>query len=371
MRRLSAAVLVLAALACPIGQAIGQPVLSVCDYTPPESRLMSLNLQGSFQWYDGPYADDRTRTVLLTAGADYGVLFSSSSSGHRLDANAELRGSAAEWSFALRGDGDLKAFWTDDLFGLGAFGVDGSNEGLEVDVTAGVGTGRFRDVTPMAKAIRVQNGLLDLGVLLAPLERESLLALAQRLGDAASTDEEKTVALAEHLISTGLVKDDDLGVRGLLAIEEIVTSSEGGRLCGGDAQARIGVAAMVMPEVSLATTGIVLYNVAFVPDPVSQLTSSASCKVRLAHLDELSAKLDLSYSRRLPEGWTARADYRFTLDRGWSQPGETQVGHDLSANLTTQLLGSIGVSLAAELRYETGDEEITSSLTVHLAYDLF
>jgi hypothetical protein len=332
---------------------------------------MALSLQGSFQWYDGPYADDRARTVSMTAGADYGNLFSSAAFGHRLDAHAELRGTEHEWSFALRGDGDLKAFWDGDVFGLGAFGVDAASDGLEVDLTAGVGSGRFRDVTPMAKAIRIQDALLDLGVLLAPLENEPLLALAQILGDIAPTSAEKTVALAEHLISTGLVSNDDLGVRGLLAIEEIIGLAEGGRLCGGDVQARIGVAAIVVPETSLATTGILLYNVALVPDPVSQLSSNASLKTRLAHLDELSGEFNLSYSRRLPEGWTARAAYRLTYDRGWSEPDQTQASHALSASLLTQLFGSVGLSLAGELRYKTGDEEITSSLTVHLAYDLF
>ena len=371
MRRLGVTVLVLAALACPIGQAAGQSLLSICDYTPPESRIVSADLRGSFQWYDGPYADDRARAVSMTAGADYGNLFSSDAFGHRLDAHAELRGTADQWSLDFRGDGDLKAFWSGDLFGLGAFGVDAASDGLEADLTAGVGTGRFRDVTPMAKAIRIQNELLDLDVLLAPLESEPLLALAQILGDIGPTDDEKTVALAELLISTGLVQDDDLGVRGLLAIEETVASSEGGRLCGGDVQARIGLATIVMPEVSLAITGILLYNVALVPDPVSQLTSNASLKVRLAHLDELRAELGLSASRRLPEGWTARADYRLTHDRGWAQPDQTRTSHVLSASLITQVLGSVGLSLVGELRYETDDEEITSSLTVHLAYDLF
>ena len=371
MRAINGIALGLAAVALVSALAVGQAMLSVCDYEPPESRLTSLNLQGSFQWYDGPYADDRTRTISLSAGADYGLLFSSPSSGHRVDATAELRGSAAELTFVVRGDGDLKTFWTNDVFGLGAFGVDASDESLELDLTAGLGTGRFRDVTPMAKAVRIQNELLDLGILLAPLESGSLLALAQILGDAASTDEERIVALAERLTSTGLVSNDDLGVRGLLAIEEIIASSEGGRLCGRDVQARIGVAAIVAPEPSIATTGVLLHNLAFVPDPVSQLTSRASCKVRLAHLGQLSAELDVSYSRRLPDGWTARANYRFTADRGWSEPGKSQFVHDLSANLTTQLLDAIGVSFSGELRYESGDEELTTSLTVHFAYDLF
>jgi len=367
MRRLVTVLLVLVPFGVP---AAAQSVLSICDYTPPESRVTSLSFQGNLQWYDGPFLDDRTRVLSATASAEYELLYSSDASGHRIDAFTELRGDESGWSFALRGDSDLKAFWSGDTFGLAAFGVDASNGGLEADLTAGLGIGRFRDVTPLAQATRIQNRLLDLGVLLAPLESDALLGLARILGDVDSTEDERTVALAEHLISTGLVKDGDLGVRALLAIEEILGSPEGGRLCGRDVQARVGLSATVMPDMLIATTGVVLYNFAIVPDPVSQLTSSGSCKARLARLEELYGELGATYSRSLVAGWTARASYRLTYDHGWSHPDEIEVGHVLAGSLTTQVLGSIGLSLAGELRYVTGDEEITSLLTVHLTYDL-
>ena len=371
MIRLAGVLLVLAGLGFGSHHAIAQPVLSVCDYTPPESHIRDLGLRGSFQWYDGPYADDRARTISITAGADYALLISSPTSGHRVDAVADILGSTDEWTFSLRGDGDVKSFWRDDVFGLGAFGLDASPDTLEVDATVGLGTGRFRDVTPMAKAIRIQNALLDLGVLLAPLENEPLLAAAQVLGEVGPLDDEKTVTLSELLVSTGLVRGDDLGVAALFAIEEIIGSAEGGRLCGGDLQGRIGVSALLLPEASIATTGMVLYNAALVPDPVSQVTSNASCKFRLARLDEWNLEASVTYTRRLPEGWTARASYRLSYDHGWTAAGEANVSHAASASLTTQIFGAVGLSLAGELRYETDDEELTTSLTAHLAYDLF
>ncbi len=371
MRKTIGIALVFAIITAVCAAGVAQSVLSVCDYTPPESRLESLTLQGMFQWYDGPFADDRMGSVLMTAGAEYGNLFSSPGSGHRLDTVAELRGTLEAWTFAIRGDGDLKAFFDGDLFALGAFGIEGSNDGLEVDLTAGLGSGRFRDATPLAKAIRIQNALLDLGLLLAPLESDPLLAIAQTLGSVGPTDEEQAIAVSDQLIATGLLRDDELDILGLLAVEEIITSADGGRLCGGDVQARIGVAAMVLPEMSIATTAALLYNAAFVPDPVSQLILNASLKLRLAYLGQMSGALDASYSRHLPSGWTARADYRCTIDRGWSRPDRTLIDHDLTASLTTQLFGSVGLSLAGELRYGNNDEELTTSLTVHLAYDLF
>jgi len=371
VRRLIVFPLLLFVVATPSFRATAQNVLSVCDYTPPESHVERLSLQGSFQWYDGPFSDDRMRTVSLTAGADYGALVSSEAYGRRLDLVAETQIEGDTWAFDLRGDGDLKAFLDGDVFTLGAFGVDASLDSVELDVTAGIGSGRFRDVTPLAKAIQIQNVLLDLGTLLAPLDRPQLLRIAQTLGEVGPTDEERVVAVSDQLVATELLRGDELDVLALLEIEEIVASSEGGRLCGGDVQARIGAAVLVLPEISIAATGSVLYNVAFVPDPVTQLASDASLKTRWAALGELYAEVNASYLRRLPDGWTARAAYRLTIDRGWTRSDRTVIDHDLTASLTTQLFGAVGLSIAGVVRYGSNDEELTTSLTVHLAYDLF
>ena len=163
----------------------------------------------------------------------------------------------------------------------------------------GIGTGRFRDVTPLAQAIRIQNDLLDLGELLAPVGDDALLDLAQVLGEVGPTDDEKVVQLVERLIGTGLVPGNELGVRGLLAVEEILTSTET-RLCGNDIQARLGASAMLSPTFNLSATGTLLVRYAAVPDPVSQFDSSAEAKIRLARPEEMSIESDISYARSLP-----------------------------------------------------------------------
>ena len=54
---------------------------SVCDYEPPESRIIDLSLQGSFNWYDGPFADDRNQAMAASLISEYASLFSSPASG--------------------------------------------------------------------------------------------------------------------------------------------------------------------------------------------------------------------------------------------------------------------------------------------------
>ena len=349
-----------------------QTILTVCDYESPKSRISDLGVRGSFNWYDGPHADDLNRSIVASLSADYGGLLSSEASAQQLDAQGEVRGGDAGWTVDLTGAGSLRAFLDGDLFGVGEIGIDASNgTGIEVDLTAGVGKGRFRDVTPLAKAIRIQNELLDLGELLAPISNATLLALAQVLGEIGPTDDEKIVRLAERLLATELIRGEELDVRGLLEIEEVLAADDATRLCGSDMQARIGASAMLLPEFSLAATGILLVRYAVVPDPVTQIESNVEAKVRLARPEEMNVDADVSYARRLPDGWTARAAYRLRVDRMWTDRSATVLSHALSASLTTQVFGSAGLSLVADAQYQTGDEEITLSLAVHLEADLF
>jgi len=175
----------------------------------------------------------------------------------------------------------------------------------------------------------------------------------------------------ERLVATDLVPGNDLGVRGLLAVEGLLESSGETRLCGHDMQARVGVAANVLPVFDLAATGILLARYAAVPDPVSQFKASAEAKVRLADLDRTRIDSDLSYERRLPDGWTARADYRLLIDRQWSDPAETVIAHAFSGRLTTLIFGSVGLSLVGDAQYRTGDEEITLLISLLLEADLY
>ena len=356
--------LVTLVLAVPVAQGATR---SVCDYYPPDSHVRDLGLQGWLNWYDGPYADNRERAISASLVADYAGLSSSATFGHTLDARAEIRGTADAWTAALVSAGTLRSHLDEALFLVGALGLDADTDAsLELDATAGIGSGQFRDVTPLARAITLQNDLLDLGELLAPIGDDALLAVARILGETGPTGDEKAVGIAEALVATELLAGEVLGIRGLLAVEEAVAADEPTRLCGRDVQARIGVTTRLLPDVDLAAAGVLVARLAAVPDPVSQFESRAEAKIRLARPDELAVDAEVSYERRLPDDWTARAEYRLVIDRMWTAPETRSVAHAISASITTQLAGSVGVTLAGEAAYETGDEEISFTLTIHL-----
>ena len=276
------------------------------------------------------------------------------------------------WRAEIAGAGSLSSYFSDDLFGVGAIGLDAASEsGLEVDLTGGVGKGRFRDVTPLAQANEIQNTLLDLGELFAPIGDKALLDLAQILGEVGTSNASKVVELSERLLATELVPGDQLGVRGLLAVEEILDSYDETRLCGYDLEARVGVVARFFPEFNLSTTTILQARYAAVPTPVSRVRTSMEAKFRLSDPSEFIAFGDASYSHRLPEGWTGRLDYRLVYDREWTVAGLSAISHSLFGSLTTQVFGAAGLSLVAHAQYKTGDEELTLTLSLYLEADLF
>jgi len=346
-------------------------LVDVCDYDPPESHVLDLLMQGSFNWYDGPYQDDRSRAVAGSLLAEFSRLDASSTYGATIDGRGEVRGTPDGWSASLTGSGSLTLPISGDTFGVAALGVDAASSAeIELDLTGGLGVGSFRDVTPMANAIRIQNALLDLGALLAPLNNDQLLSLARLIGEVGPDDEAKLSSIADLMAGTGLLPDEELELQGLLAVEEILESDGDTRLCGRDVQARVGASVILTPAVQVSAAGLLLARYAAVPDPVSQWEASAQLRFRVTRPEEMDVKADVSYDRQLPAGWTARGEYRVTVDRGWSDPSTVSLLHEASATLTTQLFDLVGLSLVGDIRHQTGDEELTVSLAIHIEADL-
>ncbi len=373
MNRTKALGILLALWGASVWSAQAQPVIAtVCDYAPPESRTIDLTLQGSFNGYDGPYADDRNRSLSANVSADFSSFYASASSGSQIDARTEVKGSNSGWSATATGSGSLRTFLQDDVFGIAAVGLDAdTSTGVEMDLTGGIGSGRFRDVTPMARAIRIQNSLLDVGQLLAPLPADSLTQLSQTLGEVGPTKDERLSAISDLLTATKLVPGEELDIHGLLIIEQVLDAGDVTRLCGSDVQARLGASATLWPAFDVSATGILLGRYAAVPDPVSQLEADVEAKFRIASLNQMDVTADASYARQLPDGWTARVEYRLEIDRMWSDPTAVVLTHELSTSLTTQLFGWAGVSVVGDVRYRTGDEELTVSLAVHVEASVF
>jgi hypothetical protein len=364
---LRAIVLVLLLLATVATRAAALPP---CAFTPAESYLTQFNIRGSFQSVESQSSEDRVGALTGSLQVNFSQLADSALFGYRLDGKARLDQGSTGLDFQASGAGNLKRYLRGDVFGVGALDfASASKSPLEVDLTGGLGLGRFRDVTPLAKAIHIQNMLLDLGALEGPLTDETLQALAQELGRNDLSLADKITDLEKLIEGTRLVAGGSLGARALLQMEEIITSQEEARLCGWEIRITIGLKVSDLSRPQLSEALVVNWNYALVPDPVSQWVASARLDSDSKLLAHYSLQASVNYGRRIRDNWRVRVDYTFTRDR--SAPSAALDRHRLSGTMILQLSPGLSLTVSGGLIYETGYERPASNLAVQFSYDIF
>jgi hypothetical protein len=358
----------LVGLAVPFAGASQSP----CDFTPAESHYAHLNVQSSYQWFEDQFSPPHTSASTGSLLVDSSEIYDSVASGYELDGNSRIAFSPTGLDLSLTGSGNLKNYLQEDTFGIGALSLRLTlSEGFEGELTGGIGTGRFRDVTPLAKAIRIQNQFLDEGILVGPMADDLLQAVAQAIGAVGPSSSERLATLERQVEATGLVQGGTLGAHALTEIEDILASTEEARLCGWDVQARAGIAVSVVPELTLSEAIALSWNYAVVPDPVSQWQASANWVSGLRFFDRYAFTASVSYGRRFGDIWRIRASYDFSRDLLWNSAHTTPFDHHLaSATLISQLSAQLSLTASFELEFETGYDQPTKTLTLHLSYDV-
>jgi len=342
---------------------------SPCDYTPPESHLRELKVRGDLRWHDDAYTDDRGSTLSGSLQTSFRLLSESPETGWEVATEARTNLAGGRFDLALSASGSGRTYWENDLFGVGSLALSAEFPArLDGDLTAGLGLGRFRDVTPLAQAIRVQNMLLDEGLLVAPLPVGVLDELAAAFGVVGLSTIERLVELEQVLIDSGLLRDGALGVPGLVSILDVVERGET-RLCGWAIQARAGVRMRNYPTPRISEAIVLAANWAQVPDPVSQWTAAASWITDLRLATAYTLEASLRYSRRLPGGWRAEGAYRFVRRTG--KDDEAEHRHLATGELRAELGRAVSLALTGEVGHVTGYEEPAITVSVHLAYDVF
>jgi len=342
--------------------------LGVCGYVAPSSALTSLTLNGNYHQFDDRYADDR-------GNADNGDLALTGLKwvdrpewGYRLEGSADLRfsSSAVSLDYTVDSNSDFRRYLNENVFAFGGLDTRGTpaQAGFTVDALAGGGYGRFRNVTPLAKAFATVELLSARGVLEERPADEALMALAQRI------DEQEagglTAALLKEVESqfgVTLSLADTLALNGLL-------SGNISRFCGWDATLSAGY-----PVISPADESVPMLraaaNYATAIDPQTQLVANARFSTPLSLDQAFSLTGQARYERTLSARASLSASYRYS--------GEGQLGGSLSLTETHTLDGSLRVQVSSALSalfkgkvsLNTHFEEPEWSVDASFRYDLF
>ncbi len=227
----------------------------VCDYHAPQTDLIDAQLDFSYRYFDDP----ATVGPEIDSGwmrLSYAQLYDSPDFGYSLDGLARVNLSSIIPSSGIGRINSTARYYSERETPVYVFGeADGEAEisvsasELQLDLRAGVGYGRFYDVTPLAKTLRFQAELMSIGILSEPLGDDVLMEIATEVGR--QIEYESTTDLVT-MIETIIENDTGifLDARALLLIEETLGSTDINRYCGWTVQGGLGMGLSSISEPS-------------------------------------------------------------------------------------------------------------------------
>lgn len=283
--------------------------VALCDYRPPETNLTSLWLSGTYRYFEDP----STPGVDVNAGRASLTLNRVSDSpgfGYSLTGLGELGFAGLSISgISAQGAGTARYYFVsgEPYFGFaglaGNYAAGQPQPGLTLSV--GAGYGRFADVTPLAKALRIEKLLLARKVLTQGLPDDVLLAVGKEIGRWPEYAAGKTPADAAKDLAAAVVvlvqraTRVTVDPRTVLAIEDVILATGAERYCGWAVQGGLGYELL---DPAGGTRDVVLTlaaDAAFAPTPEAQLLLRAAAVGPFDIANEHTLSFTASYEQEL------------------------------------------------------------------------
>ncbi len=340
---------------CIVALAFGGLAMTLCEYTQPITSVTSSSLQASFRYLDDEYADDRGNILSLTLAGGFLRYYDSPDFGYGVNATGSLSRTNGGCSAVGAGAVDFRFYAPGmDVFAFGRVNSQWAGLSPTVAVVLGAGYGRLRDVTPLAKAVRISDKLLAEKILTNPIPDATLMAVAQEIGKRAEypTLDDLVVAVV-NLIQASGVAAGTLGADATLYIRQIITAVGDTRLCGFSGSGGVGYT-LLDPA---GAQDFVLFGAAEYAVPWSV---DSQLRVRV---DATSVPNFTSYSLQgvatlvYKLTSTATLNANLTVSRALPAGGSVSDSMALDATLSLTLLEGWAVNVTLGVRNLTGYEE--------------
>jgi hypothetical protein len=296
--------------------------LTLCSYVSPETSLQSLGLSMSYRYFDD-WGIPGVEASGGRAGLDYSRLYDSPEFGYTVDGNVDL---LLTDFFPTSGLADVAGTFRYYLvpeeltFGFG--GVEASLASGQpqpaVHVSAGIGYGRFSDVTPLAKAFKIEMELLKAGAIPMPLQDDVLMEIATAIGskEYASTNDQAADVVNQIQTASGVI----LTPRQVLKVEDMILAMGDARRCGWAVQAGVGyqlIDPYDQPQGFLVTASA---DAAFVPNPDGQMLIHAGLSGPISIFEQNTLRVRGSYDYTVSETSSLRMTYSLLRVQPLGQP---------------------------------------------------
>ncbi len=338
--------------------------LSLCDYVSPETSLSHMSLSFAYRYYEGAFGTDTD----VNAGKlrlDYGNLRDTGDFGYTLEAFGEL---SLQNLRVASGLGDAQGTFRFYLarekpvfaFGGAHLYMDTGDVSPGLQVNVGLGYGRFSDVTPLARAMRIQKMLLSRGTLKSALPESVLLAMANEIGrraEYATVAELVDILVNEVQNAAGVLLDP----RGVLAVEDQVLVTGARRYCGWAAQIGIGytVADPLDGPRDFLVTGE--FDMALAPEEASQILLRARLSGPIDIFNTHRLALSVSYENALGPASILNARLSATRVQVAGAEARTSLSASLGWSVT---VGMTTLSLQLTLAYPAGAVRISKDISI-------
>ncbi|MCX7750300.1 MAG: hypothetical protein N2320_01845 [Candidatus Bipolaricaulota bacterium] len=331
--------------------------VTLCDYRQPRTSLTSLWLTGTYRYFEDP----ATPGVDVNAGRiglDHTRFLDSPNFGYTVTALGELgfvnfvpKTITAQAAHALR----YYFASGEPYFGFGGIqlGYATGQPQLGATVSLGAGYGRFANVTPLAKALRIQKLLLARKVISQDLPDDYLLAMGNEIGKWAEYAAGKTREQAAKDLAAALVvlvqraTKATVDPRTVLAVEDVVLATGQERYCGWAVQGGLGYELLDPTGGSRDVVLTLSADAAFAPTPEAQLLLRAAAEGPFNIANEHTLSFTASYEQEL--GPTAALQGKVLFQRR-KAPGEAPADSITASGQLSFTWGKaqigIGVALA-------------------------
>ncbi len=338
--------------------AVGQAV-SICDYTPPTNQLTQLTLNGEYQQFEDRYLDDRNNVNSGSLTLDGFAWSQQGNWSYNVDGQANVRISPAgvELASALSSDGQARYFIQGDNFVFGGINTSGlPGSGVTISGLAGAGMGQFRNVTPMARAIRIAEALQSQDVLSELPDEETMTELSQIIGSG------RTMSTAEMLQAIEDLFETSFDVEAVLALQSVL-HADLTRFCGWNATAGVGYP-VIDPTDEHNPFLRARANYALPLDPNGRMLARAEGRMPLPLEGAYTVNASVDYHRTLSPTSTLTTTYQYV--RVQESTGANYATHTLDLSLSAQVQASL--SLTASAHGAIGDRYEEPELGFNLGF---
>lgn len=347
----------------------------LCGYTPPISEFQDLKISGNYRYYNDPFTDNRSNDSSGSLRASFSRFFDAPTYGVSQQAMVRLdldRGSVVYQADAAL---NLRGYLPETNF-FGFTGLEAQGTSAlpmpALKVSAGGGYGRFKDVTPLAKALKIQERLRELKAITSALPSTVIFDIADTIGRRREfPDLAALVQRLEEIIErSGVVSpEQQLGAVALLRIEEILNETADEKLCGWEVRLGVGYELLDPKDNTRELLALASFDYALAPAPRSQFSSKLQISSAFPFFEDYVLLAKIHYLFRLTERIDTQVTYSFIRTKPRALEALDLQGFDL--RVTFQAQANLNFALQLEISWANDFEEWSQRLTLTLNYDLF